>query len=108
MIRNAAAQDIVAFLGILEPKNWPECLMLLVNQLDDQEPIHQEVCPLIHSRTFSFRFSFALWDAPVHWLHLHYAYCRRHIGVVPEIGREIRPPENISAPEGPPPPQVGV
>ena len=44
MIRNAAAQDIVAFLGILEPKNWPECLTLLVNQLDDQDPVHQEVC----------------------------------------------------------------
>ncbi|KAI0295294.1 ARM repeat-containing protein [Russula brevipes] len=42
MIRNAAAQDIVAFLGILEPKNWPECLTLLVNQLDDQDPVHQE------------------------------------------------------------------
>ncbi|KAI0649978.1 armadillo-type protein [Trametes meyenii] len=28
-IRNAAAQDIVAFLGILEPKNWPECLQQL-------------------------------------------------------------------------------
>ncbi len=24
MIRNAASQDIVAFLGVLEPKNWPE------------------------------------------------------------------------------------
>ncbi|KAF8271037.1 ARM repeat-containing protein [Lactarius quietus] len=42
MIRSAAAQDIVAFLGILEPKNWPECLMLLVNQLDDQDHVHQE------------------------------------------------------------------
>ncbi|KAI0001044.1 transportin-PC [Russula vinacea] len=42
MIRNAAAQDIVAFLGILEPKNWPECLTLLVNQLDDQDTVHQE------------------------------------------------------------------
>jgi hypothetical protein len=43
MIRNAAAQDIVAFLGILEPRSWPECLTLLVNQLDDQDPVHQEV-----------------------------------------------------------------
>ncbi|KAI0067569.1 ARM repeat-containing protein [Artomyces pyxidatus] len=34
MIRNAAGQDIVAFLGILEPKMWPECLMQLVAQLD--------------------------------------------------------------------------
>ncbi|KAH9944774.1 ARM repeat-containing protein [Amylocystis lapponica] len=39
MIRNAAGQDIVAFLGILEPKNWPECLQQLVHNLDlpDQE-----------------------------------------------------------------------
>ncbi len=44
MIRNAAAQDVVAFLGILEPKNWPECLTLLVNQLDDQDQVQQEVC----------------------------------------------------------------
>lgn len=48
MIRNAAAQDIVAFLGILEPKNWPECLTLLVNQLDDQDTVHQEVCHHLH------------------------------------------------------------
>jgi hypothetical protein len=54
MIRNAAAQDIVAFLGILEPKNWPECLTLLVNQLDDQDTVHQEVCSLspVHVRSF--------------------------------------------------------
>ena len=52
MIRSAAAQDIVAFLGILEPKNWPECLMLLVNQLDDQDPVHQEVCLPLQSRPF--------------------------------------------------------
>ncbi len=52
MIRSAAAQDIVAFLGILEPKNWPECLMLLVNQLDDQDHVHQEVCLPLQSRPF--------------------------------------------------------
>jgi len=52
MIRNAAAQDIVAFLGILEPKNWPECLNLLVNQLDDQDPVHQEVCHLFLLSSF--------------------------------------------------------
>ena len=52
MIRSAAAQDIVAFLGILEPKNWPECLMLLVNQLDDQDHVHQEVCLPFQSRPF--------------------------------------------------------
>ncbi|TFK65620.1 transportin-PC [Pluteus cervinus] len=37
MIRNAASQDIVAFLGVLEPKNWPECLQQLVNALDDPD-----------------------------------------------------------------------
>jgi hypothetical protein len=52
MIRSAAAQDIVAFLGILEPKNWPECLMLLVNQLDDQDHVYQEVCLPLQSRPF--------------------------------------------------------
>lgn len=43
MIRNAAGQDIVAFLGILEPKNWPECLQQLVNTLDTSNPDQQEV-----------------------------------------------------------------
>jgi transportin-1 len=43
MIRNAAGQDIVAFLGTLEPKNWPECLQKLVNLLDSADPDRQEV-----------------------------------------------------------------
>ncbi|ESK86629.1 importin beta-2 [Moniliophthora roreri MCA 2997] len=34
MIRTAAGQDVVAFLGVLEPQNWPECLSQLVNSLD--------------------------------------------------------------------------
>ncbi|TFK64205.1 ARM repeat-containing protein [Pluteus cervinus] len=34
MIRNAASRDIVAFLDVLEPKNWSECLQQLVNALD--------------------------------------------------------------------------
>ncbi|KAI0643769.1 ARM repeat-containing protein [Trametes meyenii] len=42
MIRNAAAQDIVAFLGILEPKNWPECLQQLVHLLDAPNADQQE------------------------------------------------------------------
>ncbi|KAK7691867.1 hypothetical protein QCA50_005271 [Cerrena zonata] len=42
MIRNAAGQDIVAFLGILEPRNWPECLQHLVNALDSNNLDHQE------------------------------------------------------------------
>lgn len=43
MIRNAAGQDIVAFLGVLEPKNWPECLQQLVNTLDSTDFDRQEV-----------------------------------------------------------------
>ena len=43
MIRNAAAQDIVAFLGVLEPKNWPECLQQLISMLDAPDLDTQEV-----------------------------------------------------------------
>jgi len=43
MIRNAAGQNIVAFLGVLEPKNWPECLQELVNTLDSTDLDRQEV-----------------------------------------------------------------
>ncbi|KAK7036520.1 hypothetical protein VNI00_011717 [Paramarasmius palmivorus] len=42
MIRNAAGQDIVAFLGVLEPRNWPECLSQLVNMLDHPDVDRQE------------------------------------------------------------------
>ena len=45
MVRNAASQDIVAFLGVLEPKNWPECLQQLVNTLDSPDLDRQEVRP---------------------------------------------------------------
>ncbi|KAH7907343.1 armadillo-type protein [Hygrophoropsis aurantiaca] len=37
LIRNAAAQDIVAFLGVIEPKNWPDCLQQLVNMLESPD-----------------------------------------------------------------------
>lgn len=43
MIRNAASQTIVAFLGILEPKNWPECLQHLFNMLESPNLEQQEV-----------------------------------------------------------------
>jgi hypothetical protein len=43
MIRNAAGQDIVAFLGTLEPRNWPECLQQLVVLLDSPDFDRQEV-----------------------------------------------------------------
>ena len=43
MIRNTAGQDIVAFLGVLEPRNWPECLEQLVTMLDMNDLGRQEV-----------------------------------------------------------------
>ena len=43
MVRNAAGQDIVQFLGILEPRNWPECLQQLVHTLDSSSVEQQEV-----------------------------------------------------------------
>ncbi|KAA1476473.1 ARM repeat-containing protein [Dentipellis sp. KUC8613] len=42
MIRGAASQDIVAFLGILEPRQWPECLTQLVALLDSADESQQE------------------------------------------------------------------
>ncbi|KAH9920928.1 ARM repeat-containing protein [Fomitopsis serialis] len=42
MIRNVAGQAVVAFLGTLEPRNWPECLSHLVGALDDQDFDKQE------------------------------------------------------------------
>jgi transportin-1 len=44
MIRNAAGQDVVAFLGQLEPRNWPECLQQLMSTLDSTDLDRQEVC----------------------------------------------------------------
>ncbi|KAI0317407.1 ARM repeat-containing protein [Amylostereum chailletii] len=41
-VRNVAGQDIVAFLGILEPRQWPECLMHLVGMLDSTSEEQQE------------------------------------------------------------------
>ena len=48
MIRNAAGQDIVAFLGVLEPRFWPECLQQLMAMLESTDLDRQEV------RVFSF------------------------------------------------------
>ena len=45
MVRNAAGQDIVSFMGILEPRNWPESLQQLVNSLDSPSLEQQEVSP---------------------------------------------------------------
>jgi hypothetical protein len=52
LIRNAASQDIVAFLGVLEPKNWPECLQHLVLALDSPDLDRQEVSFLISESIF--------------------------------------------------------
>jgi transportin-1 len=43
LVRNAAGQDIVTFLGALEPKNWPECLQHLLATLDSNDADQQEV-----------------------------------------------------------------
>lgn len=43
LVRTAAGQDIVAFLGVLEPKNWPDCLENLFTMLDDPDCQRQEV-----------------------------------------------------------------
>ncbi|KAG6335827.1 hypothetical protein ID866_3263 [Astraeus odoratus] len=37
LIRTAAGQDIVAFLGVLEPRNWTDCLQQLLVMLDDPD-----------------------------------------------------------------------
>ncbi len=49
MIRNTAGQDVVAYLGVLEPKHWPECLEVLVGMLDldgDMSEVSSFVCLL--------------------------------------------------------------
>lgn len=43
MLRNAAQQVLIALLGVLEPKNWPEALAILIQSLDSPDPIVQEV-----------------------------------------------------------------
>ncbi|KAF9041135.1 armadillo-type protein [Rhodocollybia butyracea] len=41
-IRAVAGQCIVSFLGVLEPRNWPECLPQLLNMLDLPDLDRQE------------------------------------------------------------------
>lgn len=41
--RNAAGQDVVAFLGLLGPEQWPECLTELVGLLDATDENQMEV-----------------------------------------------------------------
>lgn len=47
-VRSAASQDIVAYLAVLEPRNWPECLQLLVSSLDSEDGGLQEVRSSVH------------------------------------------------------------
>lgn len=42
-VRAASSQCIVTLMGILEPRNWPEALQLLVGMLDDPSAEQQEV-----------------------------------------------------------------
>jgi transportin-1 len=48
-IRTAASQCIVTLMSILEPRNWPEALQLLVGLLDDPNPDLQEVSQYTHN-----------------------------------------------------------
>lgn len=47
MVRNAAGQSIVAFLSVLEPKNWPECLEQLLGLLGSTDLETQEVSHIV-------------------------------------------------------------
>jgi len=93
MIRNAAAQDIVAFLGILEPRNWPECLTLLVNQLDDQDPVHQEVrFTFPPSDLFRFGFGWASHRQPTHSCTLCSCQLGIRLGCARNLNEKLSPP----------------
>ena len=92
MVRNAAGQDIVSFMGILEPRNWPECLQQLVNTLDSPTTDHQEVSSYFLGSQGSRR-----WRQlpPVSWRDSvprvvgHIAY-RSHAGRAGVLAREER------------------
>ena len=66
MIRNAASQDIVAFLGVLEPRNWPECLQHLVLTLDSTDLDRQEVSVAFPMPIFSFSLSLGVFVTRIH------------------------------------------
>ncbi|KZT41877.1 ARM repeat-containing protein [Sistotremastrum suecicum HHB10207 ss-3] len=51
MIRGAAGQDVVAFLGTLQPRNWPEALMLLMQNLESSNFEIQEAAFNILEKT---------------------------------------------------------
>lgn len=71
MIRNAAGHDIVAFLGTLEPRNWPECLQQLVTMLDSPELDRQEVSVIYLHAFFIWNWRTLLGaDRPLHFPHL--------------------------------------
>ena len=43
MLRNAAQQVLITLLGVLEPRNWPEALSMLIQALDSPDQTTQEV-----------------------------------------------------------------
>lgn len=43
MVRSSASHNIISYLEILEPRNWPECLSMLLALLDSPDPDRQEV-----------------------------------------------------------------
>lgn len=44
-VRSAASPAVVAFLGMLEPRNWGDCVESLVMAIDGGDPDRQEVRP---------------------------------------------------------------
>jgi len=40
-LRGSASHNIIAYLEVLEPKNWPECLQMLLTMLDGPDADHQ-------------------------------------------------------------------
>lgn len=43
MIRTAASNNIISYLEVIEPQNWPECLQMLIQALDSPDAELQEV-----------------------------------------------------------------
>ncbi|CCA70510.1 related to importin beta-2 subunit (transportin) [Serendipita indica DSM 11827] len=50
MIRNAAQQVLITLLGVLEPRNWPEALSVLIQALDSPDQVTQEGAFVVLSR----------------------------------------------------------
>ncbi|KZV89097.1 ARM repeat-containing protein [Exidia glandulosa HHB12029] len=50
MVRSSASHNIIAYLEILEPRNWPECLSMLVALLDSPDPERQEAAMYVFEK----------------------------------------------------------